>query len=99
MEKPFEKTIEIFFPFKGLSQIGSYAIESIPPTGSVGNKENQTPVLTSPYLLNVRVRGPEEERARGGQRPGLKKAFTTQIGGAYPIINMTQVVTTYITPA
>ena len=97
MDKPFENTITIYFPIKGISRLGSYTIESIPPTGVIG--KDKVPVLNSPYMLNVRAKGPEEERARGGQRAGLTKWSVTQIGGSYPVINLTVITTTYITPA
>jgi hypothetical protein len=40
----------------------------------------------------------DEERMTGGQRPGLSKAFSTQVGGAYAVTNIVQVTTTYIQP-
>ena len=83
MDKDIAETVELFFPIKGVSQFTAY---------------NQQPELTSPFMQNVRIKGVAEQRARGGQRAGLKKWATTQVGGAYPIINLTQVVTTYITP-
>ena len=39
-------------------------------------------VSTSPYMLNVRPRDTLEGWIRLGQRPGLKKAYAQQIGGA-----------------
>lgn len=84
MAKEIEQVIELFFPFKGLSQVLSYS---------------QQPPLTSSYLLNVRVKGPEEERSRGGQRAGLTKWSSTQLGGNYPVIVLAQITTTYVTPS
>jgi hypothetical protein len=40
----------------------------------------------------------DEERMTGGQRPGLSKAFSTQVGGDYAVTNIVQVTTTYIQP-
>lgn len=55
-------------------------------------------VGTSPVLQNVRAYDVEDERIRGGQRPGTTKAYSTQISGSYPIISMCEIVTTYIKP-
>ena len=41
-------------------------------------KENTT---TSGYILNCRPRDTLERRIRLGKRPGLKKAYSQQIGG------------------
>lgn len=42
---------------------------------------------TSPYMSNVRPRDTLEGWIRLGQRPGMKKAYTQQIGGgASPIV-------------
>jgi len=44
-------------------------------------------VTTSPYMNNVRPRDTLEGWIRLGQRPGLKKSYSQQIGGgAYPIV-------------
>lgn len=40
------------------------------------------PRLTTPSLSNVRAYSIDEERARGGSRPGIKKAYDEQIGGS-----------------
>lgn len=74
---------EIPFPIHGLHE--GLAAEKQPPT-------------TSPHLKNVRPMDVEEERARGGQRPGLVKAYSTQVGGAYPILVITAIAVTYIEP-
>ena len=42
---------------------------------------NEQP-MTSPYMSNVRPRDTLEGWIRLGQRPGLKKAYSQQIGGA-----------------
>jgi len=47
------------------------------------------PELTSPDLNNVRPFDVLDQRARGGQRPGLDKAYAQQIGGeASPIVEL-----------
>ena len=75
--------MELVFPYKGLN------------TGLPAEKQ---PPLTSPILLNVRPFDVDDERIRGGQRPGLTKAYSTQVGGAHPIIGMCQIAVTYIEP-
>ena len=72
---------ELPFPIEGLN------------TGMPNEKQ---PPLSSPNLLNVRPYDVEEERARGGQRPGLIKASYTQVSADKPIIAMTQITTTYV---
>jgi hypothetical protein len=57
------------------------------------------PLQTSPLINNCRPTDVTEDRIRGGQRPGLKKAYDTQIGGTHPVIAMVQIDTTYITPS
>jgi len=76
--------VELQFPFSGLH------------TGLPAEKQ---PPTTSPQLSNVRPFDVEEGRARGGQRPGFVKAYTTQIGGEYPVLHVSYITTTYITPA
>ena len=76
--------MELGFPFGGLHE--GLALERQPPT-------------TSPQLSNVRAYDVSDERARGGQRPGLVKAYTTQIGGEYPVLHISTITTTYIEPA
>jgi len=73
--------IEVFFPFLGLSEHFAFA---------------KQPSLTSGDMRNVRPYDVEEERARGGQRPGLLKVYSTRVGGDHPIIGMTQITTTYL---
>lgn len=75
--------MKFLFPFKGLNE--GLATEEQPPT-------------TTPILQNVRATDVSEERIRGGQRPGLKKAYTTQVGSAHPVIAITTIATTYIEP-
>jgi len=57
------------------------------------------PQQTSFDLVNVRPYDVTSERIRGGQRPGITKAYTTQISGAsHPVLYITAITTTYITP-
>ena len=50
---------------------------------------------TSAYMLNVRPRDVLESWIRIGQRPGLKKAYSQQIGGTNrPIVWLGSIVTT-----
>lgn len=61
--------------------------------------ENQ-PEGTSFDLLNVRPYDVTSERIRGGQRPALVKAYTTQISAAsHPVLLITAITTTYIPPS
>jgi len=76
-----EYDVKIFFPLRGLSRVGAY--------------EDQPP-LTSPHCMNVRLVDVKENRARGGQRPGLKKAYDTQIVGDHPVIKMLSITHTYM---
>ncbi len=55
-------------------------------------------VGTSFSLQNVRPYDTEDERIRGGQRPGTVLAYSTQIVGDHPVIALTSIVTTYIRP-
>jgi len=75
-------------------------IELLPPLAGVSENlafEKQAP-FTSPDSQNMRNYDPDQDRARRGQRPGTAKAFTTQVGGSYPVRQMTSVTTTYIIP-
>lgn len=58
-----------------------------------GGAVSQQPPLTSPSLNNVRPTDKDDERSRGGQRPGLNKwGAGTQIGGSdQPIVAMISV--------
>lgn len=75
--------MEIPFPINGLD------------TGKAYEKQ---PTLTTPACRNVRPFDTDEDRIRGGQRPSIIKAFSTQVGGAHPIVGMVQIATTYIEP-
>ncbi len=59
----------------------------------------EQPIGTSFSLQNVRPYDVSDERIRGGQRPGSKLAYTTQVVGDFPVIYMTQITSTYIIPA
>ena len=77
------------------------ALELEPPLA--GMSENmafeQKPPFTSPVVMNMRAYDPDEFRARMGQRAGTALAFTTQVGGDYPIQKITSITNTFITPA
>lgn len=72
---------QLFFPFRGQNEAMSY--------------KDQLP-LTSPIIINCRPRDVNESRARGGQRPGLSKAFATQVSSAKPVLKLVMCVNTYI---
>ena len=75
-------------------------IELLPPLGGVSESlsfEKQPP-FTSPDSQNMRDWDADQDRARRGQRPGTTKAFSTQVGGAYPIRQAAVIATTYIIP-
>jgi hypothetical protein len=75
--------LEIKFPIQGLH---------------AGLSHQDQPPLTSFSLQNVMPLNIDEERMTGGQRPGMSKAFSTQVGGSFPVTNIVQVTTTYIVP-
>ncbi len=57
-----------------------------------GRTTSEQPIATSPDLNNVRPYDTLDNRARGGQRPGLDKLYAQQIGGlAGPIVAMCSV--------
>lgn len=76
--------MEIQFPFQGLHQ---------------GLASEKQPPMTTPHAKNVRPFDVDEERGRGGQRPGLIKAYDTQVGGEHPVLKIVAIATTYIEPA
>lgn len=76
-----QRQIEIQPPLAGLQE--NYAYEVNPP-------------FSSPQLLNVRPYDCNDVRARIGQRPGLVKAYSTQVGGAHPVLLMASITTTFI---
>lgn len=63
--------VDFPFPIRGLNENWAYGSQ---------------PGLTSPDMLNVRPYSADEERARGGQRPGITPAYSQVIsGGSNPI--------------
>lgn len=58
-----------------------------------GRATSEQPIATSPDLKNVRPYDTLDNRARGGQRPGLDRLYPDQqIGGATsPIVAMCSV--------
>jgi len=76
-------------------------IELEPPLGGLNEGlafEQQAP-FTAPVLMNMRGIDPDNEKARMAQRPGTTKAFSTQVGGEYPVTGMAAITTTYIKPS
>jgi len=64
--------MELSFPFSGIDK------------GRAASNQAQG---TSPDIKNMRPYGTLDNRARGGQRPGLDKRYAAQIGGtSAPII-------------
>jgi hypothetical protein len=58
-----------------------------------GGLPSEQPAQTSPLLQNCRAFW--QGRLRGGQRPGLRKWSSTQIGGAeQPVVALTSVTVT-----
>lgn len=73
--------MKIHFPILGYNKITSY--------------DAQIP-LSTPVIINCRIRDVAENRVRGGKRPAVIKAYTTQISGVYPIIAMHAITTVFI---
>ena len=52
------------------------------------------PENTTPWIQNMRVIDCQDNRFRGGQRPGLKRAYAQQIGAAaIPVVLLIQMTT------
>jgi len=67
----------LLFPFKGYSK---------------GLGAEKQPEATTCHIQNMRVIDCQDNRFRGGQRPGLKKAYAQQISGAaMPVVLLIQV--------
>jgi hypothetical protein len=49
---------------------------------SEGMSPDKQQPMTTAYCSNIRARDTLERKIRIGQRPGLKKAYSVQIGGA-----------------
>ena len=76
--------MKIPFPINGL-------VDGVP--------SSQQPLQTSMFLKNVRPFDVTKEQTRGGKRDGSVLAYDTQISGAsHPVLLITSIVTTYITP-
>ena len=65
---------------------------------SSGRATVEQELRTSFSMQNVRAFDVEDERIRGGQRPGTVLAYDTQVVGDFPVIDITEIVTTYIVP-
>lgn len=72
--------VEFPFPLKGKDE--NWRVSSQPP-------------LTTGVLLNMRPYDAIGNRSRGGQRPGLAKAYSERIGGNpnYPVVVLIAVAT------
>lgn len=83
-----------------MAKLEQRAIELEPPLGGISENMafEQKPPFTSPVMMNMRAYDPDEQRARMGQRPGTALAYSTQVGGAYPIIKMCSITNTFVTP-
>lgn len=75
------QVLTVSFPFKGVNQAVAYM---------------QQPPITTHLMKNMRVKDASEQRARGGQRPGIAKVSTDQIGSTKPVLKIIQIATTYI---
>jgi hypothetical protein len=51
------------------------------------------PDYTSSDMNNVRPFDVLEERARGGQRPGMRKVYNQDIGNGTPVVKIAQITT------
>jgi hypothetical protein len=71
--------MELRFPIKGYSKRQGAELQ---PEG------------TTPYIQNMRILDVEDQRVRGGQRPGYQKAYSQQLANAsMPIVDMVVVTT------
>jgi len=69
--------MDLLFPHKGFHK---------------GLGAEKQPAGTTPWIQNMRVIDCQDNRFRGGQRPGLQKAYTDLIGGlASPIVVLTYI--------
>lgn len=76
-------------------------LELEPPLAGISENLSfeQKPPFTTPVCNNMRAYDPDEVRARTGQRAGTVKAYSTQIGGDFPVIKIRSITNTFITPA
>jgi len=71
--------MDILFPFKGYHK---------------GLGAEKQPAGTTPWIQNMRVMDVQDNRFRGGQRPGLKKAYDEQIANVVgPVVAMCSITT------
>ena len=77
------------------------ALELEPPLAGVSENMafEQKPPFTTPVMNNCRAYDPDKVRARVGQRDGTVLAYDTQIGGAFPIVKIRSITTTFVAPA
>lgn len=69
--------MDILFPYKGFHK---------------GLGAEKQPANTTPWIQNMRVIDVQDNRFRGGQRPGLKKAYSERIGStAMPVVTLIQI--------
>ncbi|MFA5158154.1 MAG: hypothetical protein WC451_03160 [Patescibacteria group bacterium] len=73
--------MKLYFPYGGLSRV--LASREQPPT-------------TTPLAKNVRLVDVDKNLSRGGTRPGVIKAYTNQVGGAFPVVKIVSVTTTFL---
>ena len=77
-----QRQVSLVWPAKGLDKVAAY--------------EKQPPFST-PDALNVWTDDRSESRERGGSRPGIGKAYTTQLGSGNPVYLLESV--QYVTDA
>ena len=71
--------MDVLFPHKGFHK---------------GLGAEKQPAGTTPWIQNMRVMDVQDNRFRGGQRGGLKKAYTQQISGTpMPVVELIQITT------
>ena len=69
--------MDLLFPYKGYHK---------------GLGAEKQPAGRTPWIQNMRVIDCQDNRFRGGQRPGLKKAYAQQIGGqTAPVVALIQI--------
>ena len=69
--------MDLIFPFKGFHK---------------GLGAEKQPAGTTPWIQNMRVIDTQDNRFRGGQRPGLKKAYVEQVSEMpLPIVVITAI--------
>ena len=69
--------MDLLFPFKGYHK---------------GLGAEKQPAGTTPWIQNMRVIDCQDNRFRGGQRPGLNRAYAQLIGGEVaPIVVLTSI--------